>query len=91
MLGAEGVRSVVRASIVDNVVVRPSGLSIYRWTLQPGDWAHLPAATVQAIDELIGPKARLIVTADDADKRLVTYVSGAGRQVQTLRSPPHFP
>ncbi|UZJ55767.1 hypothetical protein CBS101457_005087 [Exobasidium rhododendri] len=73
IIGAEGVRSVVRSSIVDNVVVRPSGLSIYRWTLQPQDWAHLPPETVKQIDELIGPSAQYIVTADHVDQRFLVY------------------
>ncbi|KAK7404157.1 hypothetical protein QQX98_010061 [Neonectria punicea] len=71
IVGGDGVRSETRKAVVDKAIVQPSGLSIYRWTLTPVDWAGLPDKG--AIDALIGPEARCIVTSDAKDMRLVTY------------------
>lgn len=71
IIGGDGVRSRTRKAIVNETIVQPSGLSVYRWTMTPADWAHLPNKDV--IDQLLGLESRILTTSDCEDMRLVMY------------------
>lgn len=73
VVGAEGVRSVVRSHIVPNALVEPSGFSVYRWTLHQRDWEHLDINTKASLDDLLGPRSTDVHVADHKASRLVTY------------------
>ncbi|QPG96932.1 hypothetical protein C2857_005504 [Epichloe festucae Fl1] len=73
VIGGDGVRSTIRRAIVKEAIVQPSGLSVYRWTMRPSDWAHLPQYAKARIDDLVGPENNHANVIDAGEKRIVTY------------------
>ncbi|GAB0138842.1 hypothetical protein EsDP_00007064 [Epichloe bromicola] len=73
IIGGDGVRSITRRAIVKEAIVQPSGLSVYRWTMSPSDWAHLPQDAKARIDDLVGPENNHANVIDAGEKRIVTY------------------
>lgn len=71
IIGGDGVRSITRKAIVDEAIVQPSGLSVYRWTMKPEDWQHLP--NKEELDALFGYETHILHTSDSEDTRLIFY------------------
>ncbi|KAK2603766.1 hypothetical protein QQS21_004051 [Conoideocrella luteorostrata] len=73
IIGGDGVRSITRKAIVKEAIVQPSGLSVYRWTMNASDWAHLPEEAKIRINELVSPSNNHLNVVDAGEKRIVTY------------------